>query len=110
MTRARAARVRRGRLVADVLAGAWRPAPPPLTASLDDVREVEPLLLAAGAGGLAWARLAGSLIAMASAYDAAATPGGAWAGAAAAAATSANASIMARQEFAAINRLRCDAT
>jgi hypothetical protein len=52
-------RVRRslGQLVARVLVGAWRAAPPPVDFSADDLIEVVPLLLASGAGALGWQRV-----------------------------------------------------
>ncbi len=43
-----------GKLIASCLAGAWRPAPPRLGISADDLAEVTPLLLGTGAGGLGW--------------------------------------------------------
>jgi hypothetical protein len=46
-----------GRLVATVLSGAWRSAPPPLEWSPDELTEVAPLLLASGAGALGWWRV-----------------------------------------------------
>jgi hypothetical protein len=49
--------VGRARLVAAVLSGAWRAAPPALTLSPADLAEVAPLLLATGAAGLAWGRV-----------------------------------------------------
>ena len=55
---------RRGKLVASVLAGAWRasPPPPPLPQSLSPAAliEVTPLLLGTGAGGLGWWRVRSS--------------------------------------------------
>jgi hypothetical protein len=42
-----------GRLVAIVLSGAWRSAPPPPECSPEELTEVAPLLLASGAGALA---------------------------------------------------------
>jgi hypothetical protein len=51
---------RRGGLVARVLSGAWRAGQPPIDITEGELREIEPLLLAAGAGGLAWARLRGT--------------------------------------------------
>ena len=53
---------RRGRLVASVLAGAWRASPPPPPQSLSPAAllEVTPLLLRTGAGGLAWWRVRSS--------------------------------------------------
>lgn len=46
-----------GALVATLLARAWRPEPPPLDFSLADFERVAPLLLATGAGALAWRRV-----------------------------------------------------
>jgi hypothetical protein len=51
---------RRGGLVARALTGAWRAAAPPVDLTMADVREIQPLLLHAGAGGLAWARVRGT--------------------------------------------------
>lgn len=49
-------RMRRGSRVAEVLAGTWRDAPPPLL-SRGALAEVTPLLLKSGAGGLGWWRV-----------------------------------------------------
>jgi hypothetical protein len=46
-----------GKLVAESLAGAWRPAPPPFTPSEGTVRELACLLRQTGAAGVAWWRL-----------------------------------------------------
>jgi len=46
-----------GRLVATVLSGAWRPVPPSLECSPEELTEVAPLLLASGAGALGWWRI-----------------------------------------------------
>src|SRR5947209_8397688 len=46
--------VERGKLVAQVLSGAWRPAPPPLYFSPPGLKEIAPLLLGAGAASLGW--------------------------------------------------------
>ena len=53
---------RLGKLVASVLAGAWRASPPPLPPSLspDELTEVTPLLLRRGAGSLGWWRVRSS--------------------------------------------------
>ncbi len=53
---------RRGKLVASVLAGAWRASPPPPPSSLSPAAliEVTPLLLGTGAGGLGWWRVRSS--------------------------------------------------
>jgi Uncharacterised nucleotidyltransferase len=55
-----ATRAARGRLIARLLSGAWRAAPPPLEMAVEDVREIQPLLLRAGAAGLAWSRVRGT--------------------------------------------------
>jgi hypothetical protein len=47
----------RGRDVAGALAQSWRAAPPPWEPPRDRLAEVQPLLLASGAGALAWRRL-----------------------------------------------------
>jgi hypothetical protein len=60
MSDSRAARRRRGGLVARILSGAWRHTPPPLELADLEWREAEPILLATGAGGLAWARVRGT--------------------------------------------------
>ena len=57
MTRIRGAR---GELVAAVLAGAWRPSPPPLSLSLTGLAEITPLLLRTGSAGLGWWRVRSS--------------------------------------------------
>lgn len=49
-------RASRGRLVAQVLAGAWRVSPPPIS-SAEELAEIAPLLLRSGAGALAWWRI-----------------------------------------------------
>ncbi|MCH8934562.1 MAG: nucleotidyltransferase family protein [Gemmatimonadetes bacterium] len=51
-----------GKLVASVLAGAWRASPPPPPSSLSPAAliEVTPLLLGTGAGGLGWWRVRSS--------------------------------------------------
>ena len=59
MSRA-AAWARRGGRVAQALSGAWRAVPPPPEITAAGLREIEPLLLRAGAGGLAWARVRGT--------------------------------------------------
>src|SRR5436190_21405310 len=43
----------KGQIVASVLAGAWREAPPPLHVSPADIAAVAPLLIETGAGSLA---------------------------------------------------------
>ena len=55
-----AAPMERGRVVARILAGAWRASPPPLDLSRAQLVAAAPLLLASGAAGLAWWRLRGS--------------------------------------------------
>jgi hypothetical protein len=47
----------RGRLVTAVLAGSWRADPPDLSITREELVDVIPLLMGAGAGGLAWWRL-----------------------------------------------------
>jgi hypothetical protein len=47
----------RGRLVASLLAGAWRAVPPPLTVSETELSEIVPLLLDSGSGALGWRRI-----------------------------------------------------
>jgi hypothetical protein len=49
--------LRRGRLVAAALVGAWRPAPAPRTLLPHDLAAVAPLLLRTGGGGLGWWRV-----------------------------------------------------
>ena len=51
-------KARRGRLLAELLAGSWRCTPP--TASAQEVAEIANLLTTCGAGGLAWCRVRGS--------------------------------------------------
>ena len=46
----------RGELVATVLRGAWRAAPPPLPLGASELEEVTPLLLRSGGTGLGWWR------------------------------------------------------
>ena len=46
-----------GKLVASVLAGAWRRSPPPLQLSAVALAELTPLLLRSGAAGLGWWRV-----------------------------------------------------
>jgi len=53
----------RGRVVAGILAGSWRSAPPPLRILPDDLEKVAPVLLRQSSGGLAWHRLRGSSLA-----------------------------------------------
>jgi hypothetical protein len=50
----------KGRLIAKVLAGSWRPSPAPLDLSEAHLEIVAPLLLTTGAGALAWRRVANS--------------------------------------------------
>jgi hypothetical protein len=47
----------RGRLVAQLLAGAWRASPPRPTTSSQELEQLAPLLLRSGAGGLAWCKV-----------------------------------------------------
>ena len=47
----------RGERVSSLLAGAWRPAPPPPAVAAPDVSDLVPLLIRTGAGALAWWRL-----------------------------------------------------
>lgn len=54
---------RPGHLIAACLAGAWRPAPPPLPCSREGLATIAPLLLRSGAGALAWYRIRGSPLA-----------------------------------------------
>jgi hypothetical protein len=49
--------LRRGSLVASMLAHSWLPEPPPPELSEEDLTEIAPLLLASGAAGIAWRRL-----------------------------------------------------
>jgi hypothetical protein len=51
------AAVERGRGVARVLAGAWRPTPPPLDVDLDSLVDTEYLMKTLGVGGLTWWKL-----------------------------------------------------
>lgn len=46
-----------GKLVAQVLEGAWRASPPELKCSAESLTQVAPVLLQTGAGSLAWRRL-----------------------------------------------------
>ena len=46
-----------GKLVASILAGAWRRSPPPLSLSSADLAEITPLLLRTGAASLGWWRV-----------------------------------------------------
>src|SRR5262245_51690821 len=48
----------RGRLIANVLAGAWRRSPPPLDLSAEALIEITPLLLGSLGGALAWSKIA----------------------------------------------------
>jgi putative nucleotidyltransferase-like protein len=47
----------RGKLLAEVLTGAWRAAPDGLAISTQELDEIAPLLLKSGAGGLAWCKV-----------------------------------------------------
>ena len=47
-------KISQGRLVAAALSGAWRPEPPAVSLSEDELRLVAPLLHGSGAGALAW--------------------------------------------------------
>ena len=51
---------RKGWLVARLLAGAWRHAPPKLVCTEEEFRAAAPFLLASGAGALVWSRIADS--------------------------------------------------
>jgi len=62
--------LRRGRLVAEALAGAWRPSSAPLGVTAGALREIEAVLIGAGAGGLAWERVRGSALESTPAGDA----------------------------------------
>jgi len=50
----------KGRLIARVLAGSWRPSPEPLAISPAELDIVTPLLLMSGAGALGWKRVQNS--------------------------------------------------
>ena len=50
----------RGRLVAQLLAGAWRDSPPLPINSAEELAEIAALLMSSGAGGLAWHRIRNS--------------------------------------------------
>lgn len=52
-----------GRLLAKTLARAWRPAPPPLDLSDDELAQITPRLLGTGGGALAWWRVRSSALA-----------------------------------------------
>lgn len=52
----------RGRLVARLLAGAWRDAPPAPDLTPDDLSVVAPLLLRSGCGALGWWKVRGSAL------------------------------------------------
>src|ERR1044072_8310450 len=73
-------RLSRGRLVAQLLAGAWRRLPPPLTHSAEELAEIAPLLLKSGGGALAWCRVRNTDLR--AAPPAPAAGGGGWGGAA----------------------------
>jgi hypothetical protein len=47
----------RGLLIATMLAGSWRTAPPPLNLSPEDLDEITPLLCSSGAAALGWRRV-----------------------------------------------------
>lgn len=55
-----------GQTVAAVLTGAWRASAPPLTITAEQLSAAVPLLLASGAGALAWQRIRGNFQAPAS--------------------------------------------
>ena len=46
----------KGGLLARALAGAWRPSPPPIATSAEELGEITPLLLETGGGALGWWR------------------------------------------------------
>jgi hypothetical protein len=48
---------RRGQLLARLLRGAWRPVPPALVMSVEELAEITPLLLHSGSAPLAWRRI-----------------------------------------------------
>lgn len=50
-------RLSRGKLVAQMLAGSWRCAPPPTVNSADELRDISTLLMKSGAGSLAWHKI-----------------------------------------------------
>src|SRR5438034_11170787 len=50
----------RGSLLAQTLAGAWRPAPPPLRLSPGELAALAPLLMETGGAGLLWRRIRSS--------------------------------------------------
>ena len=47
---------KKGGLLATALAGAWRPSPPPIATSAEELGEITPLLLETGGGALGWWR------------------------------------------------------
>ncbi len=49
-----------GGVIARVLAGAWRPVPPPLDLASDELAAIAPLLVRSGSGALGWWRLRNS--------------------------------------------------
>jgi hypothetical protein len=53
----------RGHLVARILRGAWRPTPPPLDFSAEQLASLAPILHRQGSSGLAWARIRGTPLA-----------------------------------------------
>ncbi|MFY9607515.1 MAG: nucleotidyltransferase family protein [Blastocatellia bacterium] len=52
----------RGRLVAQLLSGAWRASPTPPTSSAQELEDVAALLPSSGAGGLAWCKIRHSVL------------------------------------------------
>src|SRR5215216_1231897 len=52
----------RGRIVAQLLTGAWRDKPPLLATSEQELAEIAVLLMRSGAGGLAWHRIRNSAL------------------------------------------------
>jgi hypothetical protein len=52
-----------GALIARLLTDAWRPSPPPLDLTADELDRIAPLLFKSGAAALAWWRLRGSSLA-----------------------------------------------
>lgn len=52
-----------GTLIARLFSGAWRPSPPPLDLTVDELGRIAPLLFKSGAAALAWWRLRSSPLA-----------------------------------------------